>query len=90
VVKSRCHVLPLVKRRAPRPRMQAFYRMMLAPPCSGRVHWGKAGQPWAEPCFDGAAQYPQWCDFGCAVQARGPGRQPSLAGGRRAGLPVCR
>ena len=41
---------------------------MLAPPCSGRAHWGKAGQPWADPCFDGAAHYPHWCDFGCAVQ----------------------
>ena len=49
---------------------QTFYKMMLAPPCSGRAHWGKAGQPWADPCFDGAAHYPRWCDFGCAVQVR--------------------
>ena len=49
---------------------QAFYKRMLAPPCSGRAHWGKAGQPWADPCFDGAAHYPRWCDFGCAVQVR--------------------
>ncbi len=49
---------------------QTFYKRMLAPPCSGRAHWGKAGQPWADPCFDGAAHYPHWCDFGCAVQVR--------------------
>lgn len=38
--------------------------------CNARMHWGKAGWPWLEPCFDGAAHYANWCDFGCAVQVR--------------------
>ena len=34
-----------------------------------RLHWGKAGWPRYQKCFDGAQVYPQtWCDFGCAVQ----------------------
>ena len=39
--------------------------------CSGRLHWGKAGWPRYNKCFDGAAQYPDtWCQFGCAVQVK--------------------
>ena len=37
--------------------------------CPGaRLHWGKAGWDWLQPCFDGAAHYEKWCDFGCAAQ----------------------
>ena len=36
--------------------------------CQARLHWGKAGWDWLQPCFDGAAHYDKWCDFGCAVQ----------------------
>jgi len=36
--------------------------------CRGRLHWGKAGWPTHQQCFDGAASFPKtWCDFGCAV-----------------------
>ena len=36
--------------------------------CDARLHWGKAGWPTHNPCFDGAEDYPEtWCDFGCAV-----------------------
>lgn len=38
--------------------------------CDARLHWGKAGWPYLEPCFDGASHYTKWCDFGCAVQVR--------------------
>lgn len=38
--------------------------------CNPRLHWGKAGWPWLEPCFDGSAHYASWCDFGCAVEVR--------------------
>jgi hypothetical protein len=36
--------------------------------CNARLHWGKAGwkQTYAA-CFDGAKEYSEWCDFGCAV-----------------------
>ncbi|KAK9796688.1 hypothetical protein WJX73_000471 [Symbiochloris irregularis] len=41
--------------------------------CGARMHWGKAGWPLYEPCFDGSARYPDtWCDFGCAVQELDP------------------
>jgi hypothetical protein len=36
--------------------------------CNARLHWGKAGWPWLEPCYDGSAHYANWCDFGCAVE----------------------
>ena len=36
--------------------------------CSGRLHWGKAGWPRYNACFDGVAHFPDWCSFGCAVQ----------------------
>ncbi|KAI8108600.1 hypothetical protein M9434_006624 [Picochlorum sp. BPE23] len=40
---------------------------------STRLHWGKAGWPTHQPCFDGAEDYPEsWCDFGCAVQELDP------------------
>lgn len=38
--------------------------------CDARLHWGKAGWPYLEPCFDGATHYVKWCDFGCAVEVR--------------------
>ena len=38
--------------------------------CQARIHWGKAGWDWLQPCFDGAAHYSTWCDFGCAVQVQ--------------------
>ena len=42
--------------------------------CDARLHWGKAGWPTHQPCFDGAEDYPEsWCDFGCAVQELDPG-----------------
>jgi hypothetical protein len=41
--------------------------------CDARLHWGKAGWPTHQPCFDGAEDYPEsWCDFGCAVQELDP------------------
>ncbi|CAL8469269.1 g8810 [Coccomyxa elongata] len=40
--------------------------------CDARLHWGKAGWPYLEPCFDGAAHYAKWCDFGCAVEELDP------------------
>ena len=40
--------------------------------CSGRLHWGKAGWPRYNACFDGSAHFPDWCSFGCAVQVRAP------------------
>lgn len=40
--------------------------------CQARLHWGKAGWDWLQPCFDGAAHYEKWCDFGCAVQVGPP------------------
>jgi hypothetical protein len=41
--------------------------------CDARLHWGKAGWPTHQPCFDGAEDYPDsWCDFGCAVQELDP------------------
>lgn len=41
--------------------------------CGARMHWGKAGWPRLNKCFDGAAVYPNsWCDFGCAVQQLDP------------------
>jgi len=41
--------------------------------CGARLHWGKAGWPTHQPCFDGAEDYPEtWCDFGCAVQELDP------------------
>ena len=37
--------------------------------CQARLHWGKAGWPEHEPCYDGSIHLPQtWCHFGCAVQ----------------------
>ena len=38
--------------------------------CNGRMHWGKAGWPRYNACFDGSATFPDWCNFGCAVQVR--------------------
>ena len=38
--------------------------------CHGRMHWGKAGWPRYNACFDGSAEFPDWCSFGCAVQVR--------------------
>jgi hypothetical protein len=41
--------------------------------CQGRLHWGKAGWPQHQKCFDGAAAYPEsWCDFGCAATQLDP------------------
>ncbi|KAK9908511.1 hypothetical protein WJX75_008992 [Coccomyxa subellipsoidea] len=40
--------------------------------CDARLHWGKAGWPYLEPCFDGASHYANWCDFGCAVEELDP------------------
>ncbi|CAK0783638.1 hypothetical protein CVIRNUC_006837 [Coccomyxa viridis] len=53
-----------------------FQRVMsiLVSECSGRLHWGKAGWPRYNGCFDGAKAYPDtWCHFGCAVQELDPG-----------------
>ena len=53
--------------------MLAMQRVMkiLMSECSGRLHWGKAGWPRYNGCFDGAKAYPNtWCQFGCAVQVR--------------------
>lgn len=37
--------------------------------CDARLHWGKAGWPEHEPCYDGSKLLPKtWCHFGCAVQ----------------------
>lgn len=37
--------------------------------CDARLHWGKAGWPEHEPCYDGSKHLPKtWCHFGCAVQ----------------------
>lgn len=37
--------------------------------CQARLHWGKAGWPQLEPCYDGSQHFPEtWCQFGCAVQ----------------------
>lgn len=41
--------------------------------CQGRLHWGKAGWPEHEPCYDGSVHLPNtWCHFGCAVQELDP------------------
>lgn len=40
--------------------------------CQARLHWGKAGWPEHEPCYDGSVHLPNtWCQFGCAVQVCG-------------------
>jgi hypothetical protein len=67
--------------------------------CDGRLHWGKAGWPEFNGCFDGAKEYAEWCDFGCAVQVRnaaasaiqqrGRRQQPVAQRCRRAGSPCC-
>lgn len=37
--------------------------------CQARLHWGKAGWPQLEPCYDGSKHLPEtWCQFGCAIQ----------------------
>jgi hypothetical protein len=37
--------------------------------CNIRFHWGKAGWPRYNGCFEGSVTYPDtWCDFGCAVE----------------------
>ena len=37
--------------------------------CQASLHWGKAGWPQLEPCYDGSQHLPEtWCQFGCAVQ----------------------
>lgn len=41
--------------------------------CGARLHWGKAGWPTHNACFDGAVDYPDtWCDFGCATYQLDP------------------
>lgn len=45
---------------------------LLLKECNGRLHWGKAGWPRYNACFDGSAHFPDWCSFGCAVQVREP------------------
>ncbi|CAK0779632.1 hypothetical protein CVIRNUC_004824 [Coccomyxa viridis] len=49
--------------------------------CDARLHWGKAGWPRYNGCFDGATVFPAtWCDFGCAVEELDPtGKFSSLA-----------
>jgi hypothetical protein len=51
----------------------AIMKILRSPTCGpARLHWGKAGWPkWAS-CFDGAKEFPKWCDFGCAVQELDP------------------
>lgn len=37
--------------------------------CDARLHWGKAGWPRYNGCFDGSTVFgATWCDFGCAVE----------------------
>ena len=40
--------------------------------CKARLHYGKYGHEQYQPCFDGAKEYPEWCDFGCAVSELDP------------------
>lgn len=65
------HVSYATKR--PNEDLQAIMGVLRSPICGpARLHWGKAGWPrWAS-CFDGAKEYPRWCDFGCAVQELDP------------------
>jgi hypothetical protein len=52
---------------------QAIMQILRSPVCGpGRLHWGKAGWPQLAFCFNGAKEYPNWCDFGCAVQELDP------------------
>lgn len=52
---------------------QAILNILRSPVCGpARLHWGKAGWPQHAKCFDGAKEYPKWCDFGCAVQQLDP------------------
>lgn len=52
---------------------QAIMQILRSPVCGpARLHWGKAGWPQWATCFDGAKEYPKWCDFGCAVRELDP------------------
>lgn len=58
----------------PNQAFQATMALLRSPVCGpARMHWGKAG--WEKnygTCFDGAKEYPRWCDFGCAVHQLDP------------------